>query len=1107
MPHTEHVTILFTDLVSSTQLATSIAPEAADELRHRHFSGLREAIGTHGGAEVKNLGDGLMVAFPAASAALGCAIAMQQDVERANAGTHSPLGLRIGISAGEATREEDDYFGDPVVEAARLCAVAEGGQIVVSDLVRAAAGRRRDLEFRDLGELVLKGLPDPIVALEVPWEPRSADDDAPVPLPARLAVAPFTGVVGRGDETQVLEDAWKRVAAGNGRELVLIAGEPGMGKTTLAAQCARSVAQSGGWVLLGRASEDVAAPYGPFVEALGHLVAYVPGELLADHVAQHGAQLERITPALRARLVDQPPSASTGPDTERYLLFGAVVSLLDLAASAEPVLIVLDDLQWADTGSLQLLRHLMAADHAMRVLFVATYRDSELSASHPLTGTLAALRREHGVTRIDLKGLDDTGVIAFVEAAAGQQLDSTAVGLAHALSRETDGNPFFVGEVLRNLVETGAIYQDDTGTWLPAADLDAMILPDSVREVIGSRAARLGEIGRNVLSLAAVIGRDFDLGLLARVSDVGEDELLDLLEVATEAALVVEDPDVAGRFSFSHALVQHTLYSDLGATRRARAHRRVAETLEALYGTDSDDRIGELAFHWASATQPVDSDKAVSYARRAGERALEALAPDEAVRHFAQALRFLGQETAPDPTLRIDLLLGFGTAQRQSGVADYRETLLEAAHAARELEDCERLVTAALANNRGMFSTVGVVDEERVEVLEAALSATDERDNAARARLLARLCSELSWSPFERRLTLADEAKAMARRVGDAETLVEVFTDCAFALRVPSQLDAQMAEWLELRENVDPGVLDPASLYWLCEHSYVDAVRATRFDVAQSCLRTMTEVAQRVKQPTLVWNLTTIKASEAVRRGELDEADRLCETAYEIAQASGEPDAVDLYSAQLVNIRWQQGRSSELTELISSLIPAAPDALAPAYRAALALAYVDGGRDEEARTLIDEAVRVDLDRLHYDAVWLDFMMNCTWAVIFLGHSEMAERLLEMLEPFDGQIPYEGLDFYPPVATVLGGLATLLGRYADAEVWFSETAELCAANDMRGAAAANDLLWGEMLLARASAVRDGKDRETGLELIERARASAAHSGYGYLERRALELLEA
>ena len=216
MAASENIAVLFTDLVDSTKLASALTPEAAGALRRAHFSALRQAVAASGGSEVKTLGDGLMVVFPVASAALSCAVAMQQAVDRDNLGASRPLGLRVGISVGEVSREEDDFFGDPVIEAARLCASAVGGQILVADLVRAMAGRRSSHAFIPRGALELKGLPEPVEALEVVWEPwREGGEAAAMPAPPRLGPGAF-GVIGRDTETALLADAFKRVAAGGG---------------------------------------------------------------------------------------------------------------------------------------------------------------------------------------------------------------------------------------------------------------------------------------------------------------------------------------------------------------------------------------------------------------------------------------------------------------------------------------------------------------------------------------------------------------------------------------------------------------------------------------------------------------------------------------------------------------------------------------------------------------------------------------------------------------------------------------------------------------------------------------------------------------------------
>ena len=328
------------------------------------------------------------------------------------------------------------------------------------------------------------------------------------------------------------------------------------------------------------------------------------------------------------------------------------------------MVLVLDDVQWADRGSLLLLRYLAAAEQIPRVLILATYRDSELMHAEALRDALGALRRHSGVQRIELRGLNDNEVVSYFEAASGQSLDEKGLDLARAVYRETDGNPFFVGEVLRHLTERGAIYRDNRGRWVAGDDLENTVLPDSIREVIGGRVVRLGKDAERVLALAAVIGREFDLELLARAADLPDDEVLDLLDGAIGAALVRDLPDWPGRFQFTHSLVQHTLYQDLRTTRRARAHRQVAQALEDLGSGDSDARVDQLARHWVAAIQPTDLAKAIGYSRRAGDMALAALAPADA---HAFLFAGFGPELAEPrfrsrPGARLDHRYGHGLA-------------------------------------------------------------------------------------------------------------------------------------------------------------------------------------------------------------------------------------------------------------------------------------------------------------------------------------------------------------------------------------------------------------------------------------------------------------
>jgi class 3 adenylate cyclase/tetratricopeptide (TPR) repeat protein len=1093
---TEHITVVFTDLVGSTELQSALSPEAADDVRNKHFSALREAIATSGGTEVKNLGDGLMVVFPAASSALICAVAMQQAVHRDNVGAERRLGIRVGLSSGEATKEGDDYFGDPVIEAARLCAKADGGQILATDVVKVNAGRRSVHAFTPMGALELKGLPEPVETLEVPWQPL--DDDmlaaGRVPLPVRLGHAPGVGVIGREDELATLDAAAKRVAAGEGRELFFIAGEPGQGKTTLVSEFARRAQRNGMTVLLGRCDEDVGAPYRPFHEALSHLVANADETLLRAHLEIHGGELDRMVPALRQRLGEVPAPQSTDADTERYLLYAAVTGLLEQTSVSTPVVLVLDDLHWADKPSLQLLRHLVAHSATQRLLIIGTYRDAELSSTHQLEEALAALHREPaGISAISVKGLNDTGVIEFMEAAAGHRLDDAGVSLAHQLYRETDGNPFFVSEVLRHLSESGAIVQDPaTGRWI-AAEEEQLTLPHSVRSVIGTRVARLGDEATKVLAAASVIGRDFDVEVLAETTQVGEDALLDLLEDAERAAVVHEVDGPPGRYSFSHALIQHTLYDDLSTTRRTRIHRQVGEAIERLYPNDPDEYIGELARHFFLATRPSDTTKAIAYAKRAGDAALSALAPDDAVRYFSQALELAPQDSGLEPTLRIDLLIGLGTSQRQAGFAEFRETLLEAAQIAQRVGDTERLVTAALANNRGWFSSLGVVDTDRVEVLEFALEALPETDSPHRARVLSRLCNELAFGPSERRLELGREATAVALRIGDEPTLVEVVADLGNPLRMPTTLDENLGylrEAIRLADLLD----DPFTQCLLAGQAAADGFRSADFDLAARSLTRMTEIAERLRLPAQLWAAAFQDAGAALVHGDPTRAEELAEKALEIGTASGQPDALSFYGTQLMEIRHQQGRMGELADLIAQLAEENPSI--PTFRAVLASVELEAGNARSAREVTEEGAARSFD-LPMDVAWLDGIVNYAQPAIELGMEEAATQLLELLRPFHGQVPFQGLVPHEPVAMFVGGLATVLGRYEEAETYFEEADELNRRGEMRFAEANTKMLWGRMLRQRG----EPGDAERSRELLEQSGESAASRGYAMVERRA------
>ena len=662
----EMVAVLMTDLVDSTATADRVGPAAAEKLRSEHFGLLRSALARTAGREVKNLGDGLMVVFDSAAQSLACGVAMQQLVDARNRRAEEQLGVRIGVSVGDATVEDRDYFGEPVVEASRLCAHAHAGQVVVNALVRRMAGSRDGHIFNSLGALQLKGMSESVEAFELCWEPALT---AGIALPERLRRASPTDYVGRVAERAQIGGLWRDACAGS-LQLALIGGEAGIGKTRLSTHLALQAHGEGATVLYGRCDEHLGVPYQPWTQALGLLIDEAPQAMLSGHVERYGGDLARLVPALRDRLPDLPAPRESDPETERYLLYAAVAGLLEHARETEPLLLILDDLHWADLPTVSLLRYVVASRSSIPVMLVGAYRDTELSHDHPLAALLADLHREQGAEQIELTGLAADEVVALMESAAGHELDMAGCALAEQITRETAGNPFFAGELLCHLAESRVLARDHEGRWRLRGDVEELELPGSVREVVSRRVARLGSVTHAVLSTAAVIGRDFELELLSAVLDRPETQLLDILDDAATASLVHEDPEHAGRFMFTHALVEHTLYEDLGAARRAPLHRRVAVALEERYGADPGERVGELASHWAATVIGVDSAKSIHYAKRAAERALTQLAPGEAMRWYRQALELYEQMPLEPPAERCELLIGLDEAQRQAELGD-----------------------------------------------------------------------------------------------------------------------------------------------------------------------------------------------------------------------------------------------------------------------------------------------------------------------------------------------------------------------------------------------------------------------------------------------------
>jgi len=1090
MGATVTATFVFTDLVDSTATAARLGPGAAEELRQTHFRLLRGAVTASGGTEVKNLGDGLMVMYSSPSRALSGATGMQQAVEHHNRSASEPLGVRIGISVGEATEEDDDFFGDPVVEAARLCAAAEGGQILAADVVRALVGRHATQTFTDVGPLELKGLPEPVETVAVVWEPVTIAGS--VPLPGRLvgaATDALFGFFGRSDELEAFDEIAKRARSSRRCQAVFVSGEAGMGKTSLVAQAARAAHAEGAVVVFGHADEDLGVAYRPWIEIASSLVRHADPDVVAGlRSAQRGA-LARLVPELAAgadRVGD--------PDTERLLLVEGMIELIAAASADHPVFVVLDDVQWADTASLQVLRQLIASSTPMEVTVACTYRDTDLGRDDPLTRLLSDLHREANVTRMPLKGLGDTDLVELLTAAAGHDLDDDGVGLAHALRRETDGNPFFTSELLRHLGESGGIVLGDDGRWTVAGDLEEIGLPNSVRDVVGRRVGRLGEEAVRALSLAAVIGREFDVDLLAALAAVEEDPLLDLMDASVAAALLVES-DSAGRYRFAHALIQHSLYTELSPTRRQRAHQHIAEALETGAVGEDAAMLAELAHHWVAATRPAELDRALGYVERAGDAALAALAPDDAIRWYEQALDLLAQRATPDDARRARLLAALGTAQHQAGHHEYRASLLAAAALAEQLDDTDTLVRVALG-----FHTASVMvgDEDARQVTAAALERVGPDPTPTRARLLAALSvtydRAVDWRAGR---DIALGARDTARICDDPATFVHVF-DATEALLSPSDRRAEFSDIERVVALADRSG-DPVLRTRAQFHRVWECVQ--RYDLAGATAATaeMEAIVERIGLPHPRWQHAMLVTSFLLLAGDADAAEAANEHALQLGTVAGIADAYGIYGGVLVNVRRHQGRLDELLDFFLDVARDNPSIAA--LRAAIATMLCDVGRVDEARERLAAEAANDFD-FPNESSWTTGMSEFLDAAATTRSHDAARTLVDSVAPYADQV------VAPSAVLVLGALArplaraaTLLGDYDQAEEWFATAHDIHNRLQAPYWLACGQLDHAELCLARRA---DG-DLESARDLVTTAATTAAQYGCAGLTRRADALL--
>src|SRR4051794_21862090 len=681
-----------------------------------------------------------------------------------------------------------------------------------------------------------------------------------VPLPPTLAAAtarhPF---VGRDADLAALNEGW-HAALADDRRLVLLAGEAGIGKSRLAAEFTRAAHAEGAVVLYGRFDETGPGAYQPVLEMLRGWSAGAPLTGPAQRLGPRAADLAGLLPELGAPSGPQSPlHHDAAPARQR--LFDALAALLAELAGGAPLVLVFDDLHWADGPTIQLLRHLVRAPLPRPVMFLGTYRDAEIDERHPLPDLIAELRREGTLTHLALDGLGPAEVGELM-AALGATPSSDLITALHG---ETEGNPFFVEEVVRHLRET-------QGGLDGVIDLEVAGVPDGVREVTSRRIRRLPATAREAVETASVIGREFDFGLLEALGPLTGDDLVDALEEAIRARVVREGGRV-GRYAFTHALIRATLYDGLSGLRRARLHSRIGETILGRHQDDLDPWLPQLARHFARAAPVEGPLRAIDFALAAGRRADRLLAWEEAAAHYRGAMRARQATGVRDRTAG-ELLLALGASEERAGLAGSRVTFAEAAALARELEDPVLLARAALGV-AGPWAILGRQDPEVAGLLEEALSGLGEEDSPLRARLLARLSLELYYAGQpERRMLLSGAAVQIARRIEDPGTLAVALDARHYVLWRPENVEERLAVAGEMRRiaaEIGDLELELEGAGW----TVVDLLELGDVAAADAQIEAASALADGLRRPLYMWWTSPFRSARAQPAGDLGAAERL----------------------------------------------------------------------------------------------------------------------------------------------------------------------------------------------------------------------------------------
>jgi transcriptional regulator with XRE-family HTH domain len=908
---------------------------------------------------------------------------------------------------------------------------------------------------------------------------RAGPPEAAASNVAWLESALSPAFVGRQRELGVLREAWSAARDGR-RVLALVSGEPGIGKTALTAELARRVRGDDGLVLYGRWDEDVLAPYQAFREALTDYARACPERVLRQDMAGLAAETARICPVPAQRLRVSAARPLSAAEAERFRLFESVDTWFGRMAARHPVLLVLDDLQWADQSSLVLLPYLMRARRSAPLLTVAMYRDTGPERSE-FSSALPSLTRDIDSRRLALRGLSRGAVAALLP---GRERD-----VIDGLERETAGNPFYLLEMSRHLSEGGEL-----SAGAAAHDGAPAGIPESVRDMVRSRIGRLSAGCTEILAIAALIGERFDAALLAASAGLEETATISLLEEAERAGLVAEiddtvlpedagfpedtesawtaDDSAAGgdvdHWRFAHSLTRRVTAEELSRSRRARLHHRIGETLEARPGTPP----AELAHHFGAAAKGA-AEKAAAYERLAGQRALAEVAAEVAVRHFRRALGLahrLGPENPlENQRLRCELLLELAGAHDRAGeYAPRDDRFAEAADAARNLPDSDLpdgglFLRAALGYGGVLPATVSL-DPRAQALLTEALQRLGGTDSGARAMVMARLAHWLHTArPYAERRQLSDRSVAMARAAGDPRTLATVLTHRSFALDGPADVADALAVADEII-GIGGSLSDPElTLEGLRIRLHAQFENGDQAAAAATALE-LKRLAEGLRHPEFIRLAAMWDVTVADLEGRFADAAELAAQLHERLYEIGHPQAQVIPFAQRFSRSWLQGHAAEYVPQLKALSAAEPGNLA--WPAVTVWCLAESGDRDEAAAVLAGTKPADAAAADANYLWWAVIAGFAGAADLTGDRDWAAALYELALPYAGRNCTLGVaSFLGAADHWLGVLAATAGRLDEAAGHLEAALHRHQAMGARPWAALTQEAYGHVLSAR------------------------------------------